>query len=84
MNGNGEVTVTQHNERLVLEKAALLGQLQQMKLGVHLLAAHAADDKDKIRVPKKSIAADVIDVQWKDDESGSVIFTVTRQPVEDA
>ena len=79
MNGNGEVTVTQHNEQLVLEKAQLVAQLQQMQRGLTLLAAYAADDKDKIRIPKQSIAADVIDVQWKLLKSGSVVFTVIRQ-----
>ena len=79
MNGNGEVTVTQHNEQLVLEKAALLSQLQMMQRGIHLLAAHAADDNDKIRIPKQAVAADVVDVQWKLLKSGSVVFTVIRQ-----
>ncbi len=78
MNGNGEVTVTQHNEQLVLEKAALLSQLQTMQRGIHLLAAHAADDKDKVRIPKQSIASDVVDVQWNLLKSGSVVFTVIR------
>ncbi len=83
MNGNGEVTVTQHNEQLVLEKAALASNLDTMRRGLILLAAHAADDKDKIRIPKQSIAADVVDVQWKLLKSGSVIFTVIRQPTEE-
>ncbi len=82
MNGNGEVTVTQHNEQLVLEKAQLQAQLQQMQRGLLLLAAHAADDKDKIRIPKQAIAADVVDVQWKLLKSGSVVFTVVRQEPE--
>lgn len=83
MNGNGEVTVTQHNEQLVLEKAALLNQLATMQRGLLLLAAHAADEKDKIRIPKQSIASDVVDVQWKLLKSGSVVFTVVRQPTEE-
>ena len=82
MNGNGEVTVTQHNEQLVLEKAQLQAQLQQMQRGLLLLAAHAADDKDKVRIPKQSIAADVTDVQWKLLKSGSVVFTIIRQEAE--
>ena len=79
MNGNGEATVIQHNELLVLEKAALQSQLEQMRRGLVLLAAFAADEKDKIRIPKQSIAADVVDVQWKLLKSGSVVFTVVRQ-----
>ena len=82
MNGNGEVTVTQHNEQLVLEKAQLIAQLNQMRRGLLLLAAHAADDKDKIRIPKQSIASDVTDVQWKALKAGSVVFTVIRQEPE--
>lgn len=79
MNGNGEVTVTQHNEQLVLEKAALISQLATMRRGLTLLAAHAADEKDHIRIPKQSIAGDVVDVTWKVLKSGSIVFTVIRQ-----
>jgi len=82
VNGNGEVTVTQHNEQLVLEKATLSAQLDTMRRGLLLLAAHAADEKGKIRIPKQSIASDVVDVQWKLLKSGSVVFTVIRQDPE--
>ena len=82
MNGNGEVTVTEHNEQLVLQKAMLQQQLDEVRKGIFLLAGFTADEKGKIRVPKQAVAADVVDVRWKVLKSGSVVFTVIRQEPE--
>lgn len=77
------MTVTEHNEQLVMEKAALLTQAQHLRQALFQVAAFAADDKDKIRVPNQAVAADVADVQWKVLKSGSVVFTVIRGESDD-
>lgn len=74
-----EPTLTEAYDAKVLQLAMLQGKLAEMQKALFLLAAHTADDKDKIRVPKQKIAADVVDVTWKALKSGSVVFTVVRE-----
>ena len=73
------MTVTEHNEHLVLQKAMLQQQLDEMRKGIFTLAHFAADDKDKVRVPKQQRPSDVLDVSWKTLKGGSVVFTIHRQ-----
>jgi hypothetical protein len=73
-----EMTVAEHNEQLILQKRALIVQAQELRRGLFALANVAADDKDKIRVPKSDVDHDVVDVQWKVLKAGSVVFTVIR------
>ena len=76
------MTVTEHNEQLVIEKTQLLQRLQIMQRGVAILASFAADEKDAVRVPKQAVANDVHDVTWKTLKAGSIVFKVHRTPDE--
>ena len=75
-----EMTVTEHNEQLTLEKQALHQRLAQMQFMLARVCSLYADDKDTIRIPKVDVdrAADVVDVNWKTLKAGSLVVSVIR------
>ncbi len=75
-----EMTVTEHNEQLTLEKRILQQRLSTMQVILAQVCSVYADDKDKLRIPKVEVdrADDVIDVNWKTLKAGSLVVSVVR------
>ena len=74
------MTVTEHNEQLVVEKRALFERLGMMQLMLARVCSVYADDKGKIRIPKTDLdaASDVVNVTWKTLKPGSLVVSVER------
>ena len=76
-----EMTVTEHNEQLTLEKRMLQERLTQMQIMLARVCSVYADEKDHLRIPKPDVVradTEVTDITWKALKSGSLVVSVVR------